>query len=220
MRMSKMQYVVAVILLSMAGSYWLLAQDAPMSFFITSAGPGNGADLGGLAGADRHCQMLAAGAGAGNRTWRAYLSTSASGGQAAVHARDRIGQGPWHNAKGVRIAPNVADLHGDVERDRNYLFKDTALNEKGEVVNGRGDRPNRHDILTGSDSHGRAITGGDDRTCQNWTSSDTGQAQVGHHDRSGGNTTSWNSAHTSRGCSQEALQGSGGDGLLYCFASN
>ena len=113
-----------------------------------------------------------------------------------------------------------ADLHGDIERDRNYLYKDTALNEKGEVVNGRGDRPNRHDILTGSDSHGRAIAGSEDRTCQNWTSSDTGQAQVGHHDRSGGNTTSWNSAHTSRGCSQEALQGSGGDGLLYCFAGN
>ncbi|MCZ6753224.1 MAG: hypothetical protein O7E51_15530 [Acidobacteria bacterium] len=204
----------------MAGSYWVLAQDAPMGFFVTSTGPGNGANLGGLAGADRHCQMLAAAAGAGDRTWRAYLSTSASGGQAAVNARDRIGQGPWHNAKGVRIAPNVADLHGDIERDRNYLYKDTALNEKGEVVNGRGDRPNRHDILTGSDSHGRTITGSDDRTCQNWTSSDTGQAQVGHHDRSGGNTTSWNSAHTSRGCSQEALQGSGGDGLLYCFAVN
>ena len=218
--MRKMQYVIAAILLSMAGSYWVLAQDAPMGFFVTSTGPGNGANLGGLAGADRHCQMLAAAVGAGNRTWRAYLSTSASGGQAAVNARDRIGQGPWHNAKGVRIAPNVADLHGDIERDRNYLYKDTALNEKGEVVNGRGDRPNRHDILTGSDSHGRTITGSDDRTCQNWTSSDTGQAQVGHHDRSGGNTTSWNSAHTSRGCSQEALQGSGGDGLLYCFASN
>ena len=218
--MRKMQYVIAAILLSMAGSYWVLAQDAPMGFFVTSTGPGNGANLGGLAGADRHCQMLAAAAGAGDRTWRAYLSTSASGGQAAVNARDRIGQGPWHNAKGVRIAPNLADLHGDVERDRNYLYKDTALNEKGEVVNGRGDRPNRHDILTGSDSHGRTITGSDDRTCQNWTSSDAGQAQVGHHDRSGGNTTSWNSAHTSRGCSQEALQGSGGDGLLYCFAGN
>ncbi len=218
--MRNMQYVVAAILLSMMGSYWLLAQDAPMGFFITSTGPGNGANLGGLAGADRQCQMLAAAAGAGDRTWHAYLSTSASGGQAAVNARDRIGQGPWHNAKGVRIAPNVADLHGDIERDRNYLYKDTALNEKGEVVNGRGDRPNRHDILTGSDSHGRAITGSDDRTCQNWTSSDAGQAQVGHHDRSGGNTTSWNSAHTSRGCSQEALQGSGGDGLLYCFAIN
>ncbi len=218
--MRNMQYVVAAILLSMMGSYWLLAQDAPMGFFITSTGPGNGANLGGLAGADRQCQMLAAAAGAGDRTWHAYLSTSASGGQAAVNARDRIGQGPWHNAKGVRIAPNVADLHGDIERDRNYLYKDTALNEKGEVVNGRGDRPNRHDIQTGSDSHGRAITGSEDRTCQNWTSSDAGQAQVGHHDRSGGNTTSWNSAHTSRGCSQEALQGSGGDGLLYCFAIN
>ena len=220
--MRNMQYVVAAILLSMMGSYWLLAQDAPMGFFITSTGPGNGANLGGLAGADRQCQMLAAAAGAGDRTWHAYLSTSASGGQAAVNARDRIGQGPWHNAKGVRIAPNVADLHGDVERDRNYLFKDTALNEKGEVVNGRGDRPNRHDILTGSDSLGRAITGSEDHTCQNWTSSTdgSGSAQLGHHDRSGGNTTSWNSAHQSRGCSQENLQGTGGDGLLYCFASN
>ncbi len=218
--MRKMQYVFAAIMLSILGSYLVLAQDNPMRFFVTSAGPGNGANLGGLAGADRHCQMLASAVGADTRTWRAYLSANASGGQAAVNARDRIGQGPWHNAKGVRIAQNVADLHGDIERDRNYLFKDTALNEKGEVVNGRGDRPNRHDILTGSDSHGRAITGSEDRTCQNWTSSDAGRAMVGHHDRSGGNTTSWNSAHPSRGCSQEALQGSGGDGLLYCFAIN
>ena len=215
--MSKMQYVFAAITLSMLGSYLLLAQDAPMTFFVTSTGPGNGANLGGLAGADQQCQMLAEAAGAGNRTWRAYLSTQGAG---AVNARDRIGEGPWHNAKGVRIAQNVADLHGDIERDRNYLFKDTALNEKGEVVNGRGDSPNRHDILTGSDSHGRAIAGSEDRTCQNWTRSDAGSAMVGHHDRSGGNTTSWNSAHPSRGCSQEALQGSGGDGLVYCFASN
>ena len=218
--MRKMQYVFAAIMLSILGSYLVLAQDNPMRFLVTSACPGNGANLGGLAGADRHCQMLASAVGADTRTWRAYLSANASGGQAAVNARDRIGQGPWHNAKGVRIAQNVADLHGDIERDRNYLFKDTALNEKGEVVNGRGDRPNRHDILTGSDSHGRAITGSEDRTCQNWTSSDAGRAMVGHHDRSGGNTTSWNSAHPSRGCSQEALQGSGGDGLLYCFAIN
>ena len=215
--MSKMQYVFAAITVTMLGSYLLLAQDAPMTFFVTSTGPGNGANLGGLAGADRQCQMLAEAAGAGDRTWRAYLSTQGAG---AVNARDRIGQGPWHNAKGVRIAPNVADLHGDIERDRNYLFKDTALNEKGELVNGRGDSPNRHDILTGSDSHGRAIAGSEDRTCQNWTSSDAGSAMVGHHDRSGGNTTSWNAAHPSRGCSQEALQGSGGDGLFYCFASN
>ena len=215
--MSKMQYVFAAITVTMLGSYLLLAQDAPMTFFVTSTGSGNGANLGGLAGADRQCQMLAEAAGAGDRTWRAYLSTQGAG---AVNARDRIGQGPWHNAKRVRIAPNVADLHGDIERDRNYLFKDTALNEKGELVNGRGDSPNRHDILTGSDSHGRAIAGSEDRTCQNWTSSDAGSAMVGHHDRSGGNTTSWNAAHPSRGCSQEALQGSGGDGLFYCFASN
>ena len=209
--MSKMQYVFAAITVTMLGSYLLLAQDAPMTFFVTSTGPGNGANLGGLAGADRQCQMLAEAAGAGDRTWRAYLSTQGAG---AVNARDRIGQGPWHNAKGVRIAPNVADLHGDIERDRNYLFKDTALNEKGELVNGRGDSPNRHDILTGSDSHGRAIAGSEDRTCQNWTSSDAGSAMVGHHDRSGGNTTSWNAAHPSRGCSQEALQGSGGRRLV------
>ena len=215
--MSKMQYVFAAITVTMLGSYLLLAQDAPMTFFVTSTGSGNGANLGGLAGADRQCQMLAEAAGAGDRTWRAYLSTQGAG---AVNARDRIGQGPWHNAKGVRIAPNVADLHGDIERDRNYLFKDTALNEKGELVNGRGDSPNRHDILTGSDSHGRAIAGSEDRTCQNWTSSNAGSAMVGHHDRSGGNTTSWNAAHPSRGCSQEALQGSGGDGLFYCFANN
>ena len=216
--MRKMQYVLAAITLSMLGSYLLLAQDAPMTFFITSAGPGNAANLGGLAGADRHCQTLAAAVGAGNRTWSAYLSTSTSGGQAAVSARDRIGQGPWHNAKGDLIAQNVADLHGDIQRDRNNLHKGTALNEKGEVVNGRGDRPNRHDILTGSQSDGRAYTDNADHTCQNWTGSGAGSAQVGHHDRQGGGNTSWNSAHGSRGCSQENLRSSGGDGLFYCFA--
>jgi len=197
---------------------WLvLAQDAPMTFFVTSQGPGNGANLGGLAGADAHCQRLAAAVGAGSRTWRAYLSTS---GPNAVNARDRIGQGPWHNAKGEMIAQNVADLHGDIQRDRNNLHKATAINEKGEVVNGRGDRPNRHDILTGSQSDGRAFSDGQDHTCQNWTSSGDGSAQVGHHDRQGGGNTSWNSAHPSRGCSQEALRNSGGDGLFYCFVAN
>ncbi len=222
--MRKMQFVFAAITLSLLGSYLLLAQrpqqpTGPMSFFVTSAGPGSGANLGGLAGADRHCQMLAAAAGAGDRTWRAYLSTQ---GQGAVNARDRIGQGPWFNAKGVQVAQNVAALHGDIERDRNYLFKETALNEKGEGVNGRGDQPNRHDILTGSDSLGRAFTDSEDHTCQNWTSSTdgSGSAQLGHHDRSGGNTTSWNSAHPSRGCSQQNLQRTGGDGLFYCFAGN
>jgi hypothetical protein len=190
-----------------------------MTFFVTSVGPGNGANLGGLAGADGHCQKLAAAVGAGNRSWRAYLSTQASGGQSAVNARDRIGQGPWHNAKGEVIAQNVADLHGDIQRDRNNLHKQTALNEKGEVVSGRGDTPNRHDILTGSQSDGRAYTDSADHTCQNWMSSGAGSAQLGHHDRVGGGNTSWNSAHASRGCSQENLRSTGGDGLLYCFAT-
>ena len=216
--MSKMHTVFAVITLSLASSSLALAQDeqAPMTFFITSTPIGNGANLGGLAGADAHCQSLAQAAGAGNRTWRAYLSTQ---GSAAVNARDRLGTGPWHNAKGVQIAPDVADLHGDNERDRNYLYKDTAIDEHGNVVNGRGDQPNRHDILTGSNSLGRALPAGEDRTCNNWTSSNTGSAMVGHHDRSGGGTTSWNSAHPSRGCSQEQLQSSGGNALLYCFAA-
>ena len=194
------------------------AQPAPMGFFITSVGPGKGGDLGGLAGADQHCQKLATAAGAGSRTWRAYLSTSASGGQKAVNARDRIGAGPWHNAKGELIAKNVADLHGDVERDRNNIQKLSALTEKGEVVNGRGDTPNRHDILTGSTSDGRAFAGGEDMSCSNWTSSGEGGAMLGHHDRMGGGNTSWNAAHRSRGCSQEQLRSTGGDGLLYCFA--
>jgi hypothetical protein len=193
------------------------AQANRMSFFITSAGPGNGANLGGLAGADAHCQKLAAAAGAGNRTWRAYLSTGGGGDQKATNAKDRIGAGPWHNAKGVQIAANVAELHSD----KNNLTKDTQLNEKGEVVNGRGDTPNRHDILTGSQLDGTAFTDGADHTCQNWTGSGDGSAQVGHHDRQGGgqNPTSWNSAHASRGCSQENLRGTGGDGLFYCFAA-
>ncbi len=192
-----------------------------MTFFVTSVGPGNGANLGGLAGADAHCQNLAEAAGAGGRTWQAYLSTQGPG---AVNARDRIGGGPWHNAKGEKIADNVADLHGDFERDRNNLHKATGVNEKGEVVNGRGDTPNRHDILTGSNSLGRAYMGSADHTCNNWTDSTSpsgeGSAQVGHHDRQGGGNTSWNSAHPSRGCSQENLRGSGGDGLFYCFATN
>lgn len=215
--MSKMHAIFAVITLSLASSSLAHAQEqAPMTFFVTSTPIGNGANLGGLAGADAHCQSLAQAAGAGDLNWRAYLSTQ---GPNAMNARDRIGSGPWHNAEGVQIAPNVADLHGDNERDRNYLFKDTAIDENGNVVNGRGDRPNRHDILTGSDSLGRALPAGEDRTCNNWTSSSNGSAMVGHHDRSGGGTTSWNSAHPSRGCSQEQLQSSGGDGLFYCFAT-
>jgi hypothetical protein len=197
------------------------AQQAATTFFVTSAGPGRGADLGGLEGADQHCQRLAQAAGAGTRTWRAYLSTQASGGAAAVNARDRIGRGPWQNAKGVVIAKDVAELHGT-----NNLTKQTALDEKGEVVKGRGDSPNTHDILTGSQPDGTAFTGGQDMTCGSWTKSGTeGAAMVGHHDRTGLDESppakSWNASHPSRGgCSQEALRGTGGAGLLYCFATN
>ena len=189
-----------------------------MSFFITSAGSGNGAALGGVAGADQICQNLAKAAGAGNKTWRAYLSAGASGGQAAVNARDRIGKGPWYNAKGEMVAKDVADLHSE----NNKLGKQGSLTEKGETVNGRGDTPNQHDILTGSQLDGTAFTDGGDHTCTNWTSSGDGSAQVGHHDRQGGgqNPTSWNSAHGSRGCSQQNLVGTGGSGRFYCFATN
>ena len=194
------------------------AQGQEMGFFITSAGPGTGADLGGLAGADAHCQKLAAAAGAGARTWRAYLSATASGSQPAVHAKDRIGAGPWANAKGVVVATTVADLHSAA----NKLSKEHSLTEKGEAVSGRGDTPNRHDILTGSTAAGTAPAADGDRTCANWTSSGEGSALVGHHDRQGGGAdpTSWNSAHPSRGCSQADLRGTGGDGLFYCFAAN
>ncbi|MDP2298742.1 MAG: lectin [Pseudolabrys sp.] len=196
------------------------AQQAAMTFFVTSAGPGKGADLGGLAGADAHCQTLAASAGAGAKTWRAYLSTQGAG---AANARDRIGKGPWVNAKGATIAKDVADLHG-----ANNLTKQTALSEKGDVINGRGDTPNRHDILTGSQPDGTAFPPDKDMTCKNWTSSTEGAAMVGHHDRQGLNTEppalSWNSSHPSRGpgggCAQTDLRGTGGDGLLYCFAAN
>ena len=192
------------------------AEDPGMSFFITSAGPGNGADLGGLDGADRHCQMLAEAVGAGQRTWHAYLSTSDSTGP--VNARDRIGQGPWHNVQGVLVTQNVEELHGDDDNPN----KQTVLTEQGEQVNGRGDEPNMHDILTGSQLDGTAFSGEDDTTCENWTSHGEGSARVGHHDRQGGgeNPTSWNSAHGSRGCSQSDLQGTGGNGLFYCFATD
>ena len=191
-------------------------QSSDLSFFITSAGPGDGANLGGLDGADRHCQMLAQTAGAGSKTWRAYLSTTGAGG---VNARDRIGTGPWQNANGVQVASNVTNLHSD----DNNLTKETQLNEKGEIVNGRGDTPNMHDILTGSQLDGNAAGGSDDSTCGNWTNnSSDGSALLGHHDRQGGgaNPTSWNSAHGSRGCGQADLQGTGGNGFYYCFATN
>jgi hypothetical protein len=194
---------------------------ANMSFFITSVGSGKGADLGGLEGADRHCQSLAQAAGAGNRTWRAYLSTSATGGGQAVNARDRIGRGPWQNASGTVIAKDINELHGN-----NNLPKQTALNEKGQIVNGRGDTPNMHDILTGTQADGTAFGGNDDRTCGNWTKSGAdGTAMVGHHDRQGLDESppakSWNTSHPTRGgCSQDALRGTGGAGLFYCFAAN
>jgi hypothetical protein len=193
------------------------AQGAPdLSFFVTSVGSGKGADLGGIEGADRHCQTLAQAAGAGTKTWRAYLSTS---GANAVNARDRIGRGPWKNAKGQDIAKDVEDLHGP----NNAITKQTALTEKGEMVKGRGDQPNEHDILTGSTPEGRAIASGD-MTCRNWTSSTEGAAMTGHHDRIGLNeeppAKSWNSSHPSRGCSQDNLKGTGGAGYFYCFAAN
>ncbi len=186
----------------------------PLGFFITSVGSGDGANLGGLTGADAHCQKLAAAAGAGSRTWRAYLSATEGGKD--VNAKDRIGAGPWYNAKGIMIAQNLADLHSDA----NKLTKETQLSEKGAVVNGRGDTPNMHDILTGSQLDGTAFTDGADHTCNNWRSNADGSAQVGHHDRQGGgaNPTSWNSSHGSKGCSQAALVGTGGAGLFYCFA--
>jgi len=193
------------------------AQDEKMSFFITSEGPGNGADLGGLEGADAHCERLAEAVGQGDKEWRAYLSQSAADGKPAVNARDRIGDGPWFNAKGVQVAENVEDLHSD----NNELNKENSLTEKGETVNGRGDTPNMHDILTGSQLDGTAFNDGMDHTCSNWTSSAAeGSAQVGHHDRVGGgdNATSWKSAHGSRGCGQSNLMATGGNGLFYCFA--
>src|SRR4051794_5773744 len=200
------------------------AQSADTSFFLTSAGPGKGGDLGGIEGADRHCQTLAQAAGAGAKTFHAYLSTQAADGKPAVNARDRIGKGPWQNAKGVVIAKDVAELHGA----SNNLTKQTALTEKGEVNNGRGDTPNRHDVLTGSQADGTAFAPGEDRTCKNWTSSTQGSAMLGHSDRVGlrddDASKSWNASHPSRGpdggCSQADLKSTGGDGLLYCFAAN
>ena len=193
----------------------------PMSFFVTSVGLGKGADLGGLAGADAYCQRLASGVGAGDRTWHAYLSTQAANGQPAVNARDRIGPGPWYSPNGLKIADNVASLHGDtleLARLGNVITKTTALDEKGQPHKGVGDNPNQHDVLTGSTIDGRAFTDNADHTCKNWTSSGEGSAQLGHLDRTGGTNGSWNAAHGSRGCSQENLVSTGGAGFLYCFA--
>lgn len=202
----------------------VLAQQSVMTFFVTSAGPGKGGDLGGLEGADRHCAALAQAAGSSGKTWRAYLSTQEETGKPAVNAKDRIGAGPWTNAKGAVIAKSVAELHSA----SNNLTKQTALSEKGDLINGAGDQPNRHDVLTGSQADGTAFPPGEDRTCRNWTSSTQGAAMVGHHDRRGLRddepSKSWNTSHPSRGpgggCTQDDLKSTGGDGLLYCFAAN
>lgn len=216
--MNKLVPILATIALSAAGLYAAQAQtaaNANMSFFVTSTGSGKGADLGGIAGADALCQRLAQAAGAGKKTWRAYLSADATDGKPAINARDRIGKGPWVNANGVQIASSVSNLHSD----QNYINKLTALTEQGGTVNGYGDRPNMHDILTGSKPDGTLAAG---QTCNNWTSNGQGTAMLGHVDRIGTRddapSHSWNSAHPSRGCSQDGLISTGGNGLLYCFA--
>jgi hypothetical protein len=212
--------LAAVVLTGLGLTGAAQAQQADMSFFVTSAGKGNGADLGGLAGADAHCQALAKAAGATRTVWHAYLSTTEPGGAAGVNARDRIGKGPWKNAKGVAIAASVDELHSAA----NNINKQTALTEKGETISGRGDAVNTHDILTGSDPQGMYSTAGGDTTCGNWTKSGEGSAIVGHHDRSGlqnpRHMNSWNSSHGTRGCGQDALKSTGGAGLLYCFAAD
>ncbi len=209
---------VTVVSMALGCNVAAQAQTSAMTFFVASAGSGKGADFGGLAGADKHCQALAAAVGAGNATWRAYLSAGAAQGSAAVNARDRVGSGPWQNVKGEVIARSVADLHAS-----NNITKQTALTEKGDVVNGRGDTPNNHDILTGTQPDGTAFPGSEDKTCGNWTKSGEGSAIVGHHDRKGLDelppALSWNSSHPSRGCGVEALQSTGGAGLIYCFAA-
>jgi hypothetical protein len=215
--MGRLHIVLPAIVLALLAANVALAQQNQMTFFATSVGSGQGGNYGGLAGADKHCQSLAAAVGAGNRTWRAYLSTQGAG---AVSAKDRIGKGPWRNSKGVVIAQSVDDLHGP----KANLTKETLLTEKGTPVNGRGDTPNQHDILTGSQMNGTAYTDGMDHTCNNWTSGDAGSAQLGHSDRQGLTDTeqarSWNSSHPSKGCSVPALAGTGGAGFIYCFAAN
>jgi hypothetical protein len=215
--MRRITAALSVILL--LGIIPVHAQSAQMNFFVTSAGPGDGANLGGLAGADRHCTELARAAGATGFEWHAYLSATATESAPAINARDRIGTGPWFNYAGVQVAKDLDDLHGE----SNNLTKATILTEKGAQVNGRGDQPNMHDILTGSGLDGRVVSGEGDTTCRNWTSSAAeGSALLGHHDRQGGgqNATSWNSAHGSRGCGQSNLQATGGNGFFYCFGIN
>lgn len=222
MNRSRIFSVGMLVSMTVAGIGVATADQAPqpdMSFFVTSVGKGNGADLGGLEGADAHCLALAKAVGSHQTNWRAYLSTTAPGGDAGVNARDRIGKGPWYNAKGVMVAKSVEDLHSP----SGNLTKQTALTEKGELISGRGDTVNRHDILTGSDPAGNYSTAGGDTTCGNWTKSAEGSAIVGHHDRIGlkdtRHMTSWNSSHGTAGCSQELLRKTGGDGLFYCFVA-
>jgi hypothetical protein len=214
---ARLSVFASVTLLSLGASAPVQAQQSAMSFFVTGVGLGKGGDLGGLEGADRHCQTLAQAAGAASKSWRAYLSTQGSGG---VNAKDRIGNGPWVNAKGMQIAANVADLHGD----NNKISKETALDEKGMTVKGRGDTPNQHDMLTGTQRDGTAVPGADDATCSNWTSSTDGQggAVVGHHDLVGNpqGINFWNYSHKTPGCAPANLQRVGGAGLFYCFATN
>jgi hypothetical protein len=217
--------LLSAMAITLAGAGAVLAaqapQNHPMSFFITSTTPTGSGNLGGLAGADKICQDLAAAAGRGNSTWHAYLSQQAQNGMPQVNARGRIGTGPWYNAKGVMIADSVGDLHGDNARDRNNIQKANMLTEKGELIKGAGDMPNQHDILTGSDSDGRAFPAGLDTTCNNWTSdTDMNHAMLGHADRTGGGNVSWNSVHMSAGCSKDKLIMTGGAGHLYCFAIN
>lgn len=218
LRIRRAFLLLPVAVLGVSLSTPAVSQNA-MSFFLTSANPGQGADLGGLAGADAHCEKLAAVVNAGGKNWRAYLSTTASGSTPAVNARDRIGRGPWHNAKGMLVAASVDELHGP-----NMLNKETALTEKGEVVSGRGDPVNMHDILTGSAPDGRVAMASGDTTCGNWTQSGAGSAVVGHHDRMGLDDSapakSWNASHGTRGCGMDALKATGGAGLFYCFSAN
>jgi hypothetical protein len=211
---------IAALLAACAGSMpGSSAGSSGMTFFVSSTGSGRGGDLGGIAGADRLCTSLATAVGAGNHTWHAYLSTQPGPGSAGVNARDRIGSGPWRNVKGVVVAQNVTELHGT-----NNINKQTALTERGEIVNGRGDTPNMHDILTGSQPDGTAIAGNVDTTCGNWTKSGEGAAMLGHSDRTGLDESvpakSWNSSHQSRGCSVDAMKSTGGDSRIYCFAAN